>query len=393
MVKLNPKLPPKLEEVINKALEKDPDHALPDRCGMRADLKRLKRSMDSSRTSVIDRAGAFIVVIGGDSGDRISFVRRLPESLRATDRAGCAAVLVAVALGLFAGKMVFSPAPLEPPLYRQLTFRRGSIRSARFAPDGQTILYSAAWQGNPVDVFTARPEAPESRSMGLSRTQLMSISPSSEMAVLLNSKAIGAWVSMGTLARAPLSGGAPREMLEQVQWADWAPDGSRLAVVRDMDGRNRLEFPVGKPLYQTGGWIGHPRVSPKGDYIAFADHPLQGDDSGSLAVVDMAGNKKMLSSQWFTIQGVAWSPDGKEIWFTASKSGTDRTLYATTLDGKQRIVARLARRADVARHRERWARAAGARDLAPRIAGRVRRRCETARAFVAGLHLSVRPFR
>jgi DNA-binding beta-propeller fold protein YncE len=169
----------------------------------------------------------------------------------------------------------------------------------------------------------------------------MSISPSSEMAVLLNSKAIGAWVSMGTLARAPLSGGAPREMLEQVQWADWGPDGNNLAVVRDMDGRNRLEFPVGKPLYQTGGWIGHPRVSPKGDYIAFADHPLQGDDSGSLAVVDMQGNKKMLSTQWFTIQGIAWSPDGKEIWFTASKSGTDRTLYATSLDGKQRIVARL----------------------------------------------------
>jgi Tol biopolymer transport system component len=146
---------------------------------------------------------------------------------------------------------------------------------------------------------------------------------------------------MGTLARAPLSGGAPREMLEQVQWADWGPDGNNLAVVRDMDGRNRLEYPVDKPLYQTGGWIGHPRVSPKGDYIAFADHPLQGDDSGSLAVVDMAGNKKMLSSQWFTIQGLAWSPDGKEIWFTASKSGTDRTLYASTLDGKERIVARL----------------------------------------------------
>jgi Tol biopolymer transport system component len=146
---------------------------------------------------------------------------------------------------------------------------------------------------------------------------------------------------MGTLARAPLSGGAPREVLEQVQWADWAPDGTSLAVVRDMGGRNRLELPVGKPLYQTGGWIGHPRVSPKGDYVAFADHPLQGDDSGSLAVVDLAGNKKMLSTQWFTIQGLAWSPDGKEIWFTASKSGTDRTLYATSLDGKQRIVARL----------------------------------------------------
>jgi eukaryotic-like serine/threonine-protein kinase len=336
-VKLNRDLPPKLDEIIAKALEKDRDMRCQTAAELRADLKRLKRTIDSSRSAVATEpepaAGSSATTVVTASQ---AVARKSPRALIFT-----VALLVAAGIGLYAGRLFFTPPPLQPPLYRQLTFRRGSIRSARFAPDGQTILYSAAWQGNPTDVFTARPEAPESRSMGLSHTQLMSISATAEMAVLLSSKAVGAWVSMGTLARAPLSGGAPREVLEQVQWADWSPDGNSQAVVRDIGGRNRLEYPIGKPLYQTGGWIGHPRVSPKGDYIAFADHPLQGDDSGSLAIVDMAGNKKLLSAQWFTIQGLAWAPNGKEIWFTASKSGTDRTLYATSLDGKERIVARL----------------------------------------------------
>ena len=335
--RINAELPVKLEEIISKAMEKDRELRCQSAAEMRADLKRLKRSLDSSRTSTVAETG-------GSSGSAVTAVTQTataqPKRRPIALVLGVCTVL-ALAAGVYVGKLLFTKAPLPPPVYRQLTFRRGSIRSARFAPDGQTILYSAAWQGSPVDVFTARPEAPEARSMGLTRTQLVSVSSASEMAVLLNSKAIGTWVNMGTLARAPLVGGAPREVLEQVQWADWSADGTSLAVVRDMGGRNRLEFPVGKPLYETGGWIGHPRVSPKGDQIAFIDHPVQGDDSGSLALVDLNGNKRSLSGEWFTIQGLAWSPDGKEIWFTASKSGVDRTLYAVSMDGKERMVLRL----------------------------------------------------
>jgi len=333
--RLNAALPKKFEEVISKTMEKDCDLRCQTAAELRADLKRLKREHESSRTSVVTESGSQPSSVAAPPASGVARKGRSTVPLIA------ACVLVSLAAGVFAGKRLFSVDTVPPPLYRQLTFRRGSIRSARFAPDGQTILYSAAWQGGPLDVFTARPEAPEARSMGLNHTQLVSVSSASEMAVLLNSKALGTWVSMGTLARAPLVGGAPREVLEQVQWADWSADGNSLAVVRDFGGRNRLEFPIGKPLYETGGWIGHPRVSPKGDLIAFIDHPVQGDDRGTLAVIDLAGHKKNLSEEWYTIQGLAWAPSSNEVWFTASKSGVDRTLYAVGMDGKERMVLRL----------------------------------------------------
>jgi Tol biopolymer transport system component/predicted Ser/Thr protein kinase len=338
-VQLNPGLPPQLEVILNKALEKDRELRCQSAAELRADLKRLKRDADSSRAG---SSGAIATV----KTTRQETIAEKEVPARKRNRLlpvlVCLGLLAAVGVGLLLGKRMWGFSGASAPLYHEITFRRGEIRSARFAPDGQTILYSAAWQGNPVETFSARQGMVESRSLGLGRAELLAISSRGEMALSIGSHPVGTWINVGTLARAPIAGGAPRPIVEDVEWADWSPDGNSLAIVRNVGGRDRLEYPIDKVLYETsGGWISYPRVSPKGDYVAFMDHPNQGDDGGSIAIVDLAGHKRELTGEWYGTQGLAWSPDGKEVWFTASELGLFHYITAVDLSGKQRLVTRV----------------------------------------------------
>ena len=335
-IQLNPGLPAQMGTILSKALEKDRDLRCQSAAELRADLKRLKRDSDSSRGGI---SGVVPVVA---SEERTSTAKVAPQRGHLLPVLIASGFLLCLAIGLFAGKRIWESSAVSAPLYHEITFRRGEIRSARFAPDGQTILYSAAWQGNPVETFSARQGMVESRSLGLGRAELLAISSKGEMALSLGSHPVGTWINVGTLARAPLAGGAPRPVMEDVEWADWSPDGNNLCVVRNVGGRDRLEYPVGKVLYETsGGWISYPRVSPKGDVVAFMDHPNQGDDGGSIAVVDVSGKKTELTREWYGTQGLAWAPDGKEIWFTASELGLFHYITAVNLSGKQRLVTRV----------------------------------------------------
>jgi len=341
VVQLNPGLPAQFEPILNKALEKDRDLRCQSAAELRADLKRLKRDTDSARTRANDAASS---ASGSASVAAAPVAVAPPAEKRGKMLPVLIGVgfLVAAAIGLLAGKKMYQSSGPSAPLYHEITFRRGAILSARFAPDGQTIYYSAAWQGNPVETFSARQGMVESRSLGLPRSELMAISAKGEMALLLDVHSAGTWVNVGTLARAPIAGGAPRPVLENVEWADWGPDSTSLAVIRNVNGRDQLEYPIGKVLVEsTGGWMSYPKVSPDGKNVAFFEHANQGDDAGALAVVDLSGNKKTLTRQWYGTEGLAWTPDGSEIWITASELGLFHYISAVTLNKQQRLVTRV----------------------------------------------------
>jgi eukaryotic-like serine/threonine-protein kinase len=248
-------------------------------------------------------------------------------------------MLAVIAAGtLLAAGVVLGRRTAKPfaPEFQRLTARHGTVYSARFAPDGHNVVYTASWDGAPVEIFSTDVSFPGTRSVGLQGTALLAVSSTGEMAVVQAATPEFITTLRGTLGQVPLTGGSPRQIAENIDWADWAPDGGSLAIVRDMGGRQRLEFPVGHVLYQTTGWISHPRVSPKGDQVAFLDHPTYMDDRGVVSVVDLAGQKRVLSTGWESEEGLAWSPRGNEVWFSATETGLQRRIYAVDMLGHLR---------------------------------------------------------
>src|SRR5581483_3487677 len=180
-----------------------------------------------------------------------------------------AAALVLLAAGLALGAWFRTSAPEVHPKLHRITFRRGTIWNARFTADGN-MIYGAAWEGRPIELFAAQTGSTESRPLGVPDAGVLAVSRSGELALSTNFQLEG-FESSGMLARAPLGGGAPREIADGIEYADWGPDGTSLAIVRRVGGKDRLEYPMGKVLYETAGWVSHPRISPDGKLIAFID--------------------------------------------------------------------------------------------------------------------------
>ena len=309
----NKDIHPGLDRIVRHCLEKNPEERFESARDVAFDLEALSNiSTPSAATGAIAAPRRRSVVIPIVAG----------------------VFLLGAFAGLFVGRKTGA---VSQPTFHRLTFQRGTVFTARFGPDGQTVYYSASWDGAPPQVYSLRQGIPESSPLPVPPASLLAISSGGELAILLEPRSIRFTLNNGMLARVPISGGVPKEILQDVTGADWSPGSSELAVVHHASGKDRLEYPIGKVLYETAGWIQHPRFSKDGKRIAFIDHPSSAD-SGSVSLVDADGKKIDLASGFDSIQGLSWSADGKEVWFTATRKGFLRQVFGVTPAGKLRLI-------------------------------------------------------
>ncbi|HUO15092.1 MAG TPA: protein kinase [Verrucomicrobiae bacterium] len=314
--KIQPLTPAVFEHVVNTCLAKNPEDRFQSAHDVKLELKWIEEnpSQVAQAETAVKRRSQF-----------------LPWTIAA------AAILFCIGGGWF-----LLSRTVPQTRYHMVTFREGTLQNARFSHDGQTIVFSGQWEGEQPQVSTTRVGSPESRPLGIPSATVAAVSPSDELAAIEGCEAVFILDCGGVLATVSLAGGSPRPIADHVAYADWSPDSKEVAIVVDDANDARLEFPPGHVLYrQNSGWLGHPRFSPDGTLIAFENHPVDSDD-GTVDVVDLKGNRRSVSGGWLSIEGLAWRPDGKEIWFaaTANTAGWADAIHAVSLSGKERIVLR-----------------------------------------------------
>lgn len=295
---LAPTVPAHLDHIVRRALEKDPAHRF---------------------QSATDIAFALEALAGLVTGTEASAP---PPAGRGWWRLAAAALVLTFAGA--AGAIVMqqmSKAPPGVPTFDARTFDGLPITSARFMPDGQTIVYSAIPQGSPPALFVINPSAEAPERLDAPSAHLLSVSSKGELAIITEPRYLAQRVYSGTLARMTL-GSSPRPIAEDVREADWSPDGVTMAVVRDLGNvRDSLEFPVGTEIYQANGYLNNPRVSPDGNSVAFVEHKLRFDDRGWVKVVTRDGKVTTLTEELFGVFGLAWTDQGRSLVFSGNTSG------------------------------------------------------------------------
>jgi serine/threonine protein kinase len=309
------KLPPAVSTIVRRCLEKRPEQ----RFQSAADLAFALKSISTT--------------------DSVSALRMPAAPPTARKRNWLWLVVATAAVALVGAGYALSLLNSKPsnPRYQRVTFRKGDVSGARFTPDGRNVIFAARWEGQPNRVFLAVPGSPESRDLGLpDGCRILSVSSKDELAFLSPS---------GALERMSIAGGQMRPLLDDVLDADWSPDGNSLAVLRNVNGITRLEYPLGTVLVdRIGAPLESIRVSPDGQKVAFLSF-IQGRRV-ELNIVDRSGQRHSLgpiSAQTASNEpsSLAWSPSGDEIWFRSLDPSDPQTVYAINLKGVKRIVANL----------------------------------------------------
>jgi len=312
---LNPQVPAPLRWIVERCLAKEARQRY-------SATDDLARDLAGARDHVSEASLSGAVVPG--TGARRRFALPAP-----------AAVIAAVALiaaGAFGGiRYAARHVDSELPYFRRLTFGRGNLLNARFTPEGRTVVYAAAWDGKPSELFAVRTDSVESRPIGLSSADVMSVSSKGELAVLIRKTSLFDPSGTGMLARVPIAGGTPRELLEDVVRADWAPNGEDLAVLRALpNGKTQLQYPIANVLAESNDFGGAMRVSPNGDLVAC----IEGD---TLTTYDRKGKRRVVLKGW-NLSELAWSPRGDEVGCTGGRTERDYAIRAVSLSGRDRVV-------------------------------------------------------
>jgi WD40 repeat protein len=346
LTELLPAAPPALERLLRRCLEKDRAQRFDSARDLAFNLETLASLSMSSTLSGVPRAAAHATPAPITQTQRIhappprTAARPVVKPKRRVSPFLLALLyLVSIAGAAYAAwwwARRDTEEVVEPQFHR-LTFRRGEVRSARFSPDGETIVYSAAWDGQPSQIFVVSRRATEARPLEIADSEVLSVSADAELAILLRRDRVS---NLGTLARVPLAGGMPREMANDVMQADWAPDGQSMAIIRQQGKTVRVEYPIGTVRYETPHYVRDVRVAPDGKRLAILE-PSQGE--WELAIID-GGQPVTIARGWARgATGIAWSRDGREVWVSGTNSAASPpALYAVDVEhGTMRLVTRL----------------------------------------------------
>jgi len=312
-------VPSGVAQVVQRCLAKDPEQRF-------QSARDLAFSLEALRGTGATTPGQAFPPVGRGRARAIRFAGWLAPAL-----------LVGLA-AYVAGRAARGPA--SQPRVHQLTFHRGAVFSARFAPGSKTIHFSAAWNDTLPELFTTSTESRVFRSLDVGKAELLSVSGGGELAVLLNPTYPIAFGLKGTLAVVPQLGGSPRELATDVFGADWAPDGKTLAVVRGGSEGTALEFPLGNVVFRSTGFVTDPRVAPNGDRVAFLDHPRAGDSAARVMVVGRDGRAEAWSPLFDDGFGVAWSHTGDEVLAGLAQPAELAAIWAARKGRTPRLVYR-----------------------------------------------------